>query len=139
MPLCWAECGDTALSSASGPSMTQPFICPRRFHLGEERGVDGRRHVGVDDLDGGEGGHLRAGDAEGVRELDDVLDDVDLDLDVGIHVEGGVGDEEYAVVALDLVDVDVGEGLPLRRPFSLLRTPRRKFAVATMPFMTIWA
>ena len=80
-------------------------------HLREQRGVDGRRHVGVDYLDGGESGDLRAGDAEGVRELDDVLDDVDLDLDVGIHVEGGVGDEEYAVVALDLVDVDVGEGL----------------------------
>ena len=83
------------------------FDLSAAVHLREQRGVDGRRHVGVDHFDCGERGDLRAGDAEGVREFDYVLNDVHLDFDVGIHVEGGVGDEEYAVVALDLVDVDV--------------------------------
>ncbi len=68
-------------------------------HLAQSRGLDRRRHGGVDALRGGEDRHADLGDTHGVRQVDGVLDDVDLVGESRRDRHRGVGDDQGVGVA----------------------------------------
>ena len=65
-------------------------------HLGQDGGVEGNGHVGVDQLDCGEDGYLGFHYAEEAGEVDGVENDLGFLLEVRGDVHGAVGDEDEA-------------------------------------------
>ena len=61
-------------------------------HLAQGRGVDGRRNLAGHGLDRREDRDLGVL-LEGERQIDDVLDDVDLGIEVGKDVDRRIGDD----------------------------------------------
>jgi hypothetical protein len=87
-------------------------------HLAEGGGVEGGLDLGVHGFDGRQQGNLGLGDAEGVSQVDGVLDDVDLVFKLGSDVDGRVGDEQGARVGRRIHNEDVADAAAVRRPVS---------------------
>ena len=83
MPLVRAAAADTALSKASGPSRMAPSIWPRSAILHSAAASSVAGMCGIDGLDRRQDGHARPRDAERMREVDRVADDVGLVGSVG--------------------------------------------------------
>ena len=80
-------------------------------HLAQLVGIHGAGHLGVDDLNGGQGSDLRALDAAGMGHGDGVLDDMYFIFQGGIGHKGNVGQEQQLLNALDLKHGDMGQGV----------------------------
>ena len=93
-----AASGLIALSSASGPSSTAPVIWPRSaiLHSAAAPIVEGTFAVTVSMALENRYPHL--GPAHRAREIDGVLDDVDLGVEIGRDVDRGVRNYERVLV-----------------------------------------
>ena len=116
MPLIRAASLLIALSNASGPSSSAACDLPAVGHLAQRGRVDRRRHLRVDGFDGGENRDLRRGDAEGDREIDRVLADIDLVLERRGNVDGRIGDDQDLVVGRHVHDEDVADAAAGPKP-----------------------
>jgi hypothetical protein len=67
---------------------------PAVGHLAQRRGVDRRRHVGIDGFHRREDGHLGQRSTQGMCEIDRVLDDVHLVGERRGDVDGRIGDDQ---------------------------------------------
>jgi hypothetical protein len=76
-------------------------------HLAERGGVDGRRNFRGHRFHRRKYGDARRAEADLREQIDDVLDDVALRIEIGINVDGGIGDEERLGIGRHVHDEDV--------------------------------
>ena len=78
-------------------------------HLAEFGGIHGGFNLRIDRLDRRQDRYLRPVDAERVREIDRVLDNVAFGLQVRIDIDGRVSNKERSRVCGDIHDEDVAD------------------------------
>ena len=83
-------------------------------HLAERRGFDGGRNLRVHGFHGGQDGDPNGLDAERMREIDGVLDDVDLVLQGRGDVDRRIGHDQGRLMARHVHDEAMAD--PARRP-----------------------
>ncbi len=92
--LIFAAPRSIALSRARGPSSDAACDLPPVGHLAQRRSLDGRRDLGVHRLHGGKNCDPRLRLAQGMAEVDGVLDDINLGFEIRGDVDGGVGNDQ---------------------------------------------
>ncbi len=93
---------------------------PAFRHLAQRGGVDRRRNLRGDGLDGGENCNSRRAEADLREQIDGVLNDVAFGIEVGKDVDRGIGDEQGLGISRHIHDEDVAD-TPRRTQAGLAR------------------
>ena len=86
----WSSISGVGSVEGEGPVNDASLDLAAAAHLRKKGRIHRRRHIGIHHFNGCEGGYLGAAYTERMCKFYDVLNYIDLDLEIRIHVECGV-------------------------------------------------